>query len=185
MADSGYNKLEVLGAVLIVLSLLLLLCSCKKDKDSSCGCDDKTGGAEGMLAGGYMYGSPRWTDGFTVSDHMPGLKFKKNLNEVENYVVNRHPVPVTQQLNVTQDTRWQSESFVSGRADDDQYTSGYDSPEWDDRIIRMKKQELIGDAVVTPMLKADHANQYNSASTGSMQLMHSEGGSYAPRHVTI
>ena len=181
MLHTEEEQIKMLSYTLIVLSLLLLHCWNNKKK------------SEGLISSGYMHGSPRYTDGFVSNNHVKGLVFgnqqtkKKsetlNMNELETYVVNRHPADVEKFNPHISGLRWESESFVTGFSDKEQFsTGGFD----DDNIMQLRNQELLGDDILTP-LKPDPSSACDDIpSTSSMQLLNTDATShYTPRNITI
>lgn len=168
------QKLQWLGGALIVLSLILLYCwSSKKNK------------YEGYvpLRGGYLHGARRMTDGFspsTINTHLPDLNLQKNrnLNDMENYVVNRHTLDTERKNSNVMGMRWNSEAFVSGRADEDQFSSGYDDPNYQDKILTRRAEELVGSDIMTPMKPNVSRLCGEVAPMSSMQILHVDSKSH-------
>jgi len=169
------EKVQWLSGTLIVLSLVLLYCWNSK-KESYV-----------PVKGGYMYGYPRQTDGFSakrMNAEFPHLHLNKNLNDLENYVVNRHPASKERMHSDVSGMKWQSHAFVSGRADEDQYGSGYDEEGARDRILTRRAEELVGYDILTPT-KPDLSACNEPLTTGAMQILNADNTPHFSRTVTV
>ena len=155
MFETEKGKREVLSYTLLALSLVLYFCWKNKKKYES-------------MKSGYMYGAPRQTDGFRSKSLMSSLDFgkanrkvkNKNLNEMEAYVINRHPVKESFKDNDFSALKWATESFTAD--------SG----------------ETLGEDILTPLKTETETNV--DITTSGMQLTRSDNTShYVPRSVTI
>lgn len=178
------EKLQILGGVLIILSLALLYCWC-------------TNGPEGMSneLGPAMYGSFKNSDGFDVPrtltrrqiyDNLPGVQFSapiRSLNGMTNHSTRPLVLPNALQNKVNHtDARWLTDGFISSPIVDRNAVSYKAQASMNDSVGIHGESAMInpgslsgqsmtiGDAIPTPVPMKMIADNMRDLSTTSVQM---------------
>jgi len=180
------ENLQLLGGVLIVLSLALLFCWYSKGSSNERGYYD---GFSSQL-GPAMYGSWRNSDGFDVVrtlsreqiyDNMPDINFSKpitTLNGMTNPVRNMAmPVGLQDKVNHSS-ARWNVDGFIATPAIDRNAVShrANQSARGSDLIVR--------DAVQTPLPVQTSADNMRDTSVTSVQMKLVRADPYSPAYAS-
>lgn len=178
------DKLQVLGGVLIILSLALLYCWSMKEPE----------GMSNQL-GPSMYGSFKNSDGFDVPrtvtrkqlyDNVPGVNFSApitSLNGMTNHSTRPLVLPNALQNKVSHtDARWLTDGFISSPVVDRNAVSHLAQASMNDTVGVHGESAMInrgsyggpsmtiGDAVTTPVPQKMIADNMRDLSTTSVQM---------------
>ena len=182
------NAFEVYAALTVTIVIILLLvfvrrCSSPKGRRRRVTWANplKRGpfGYGGYDRGGFEYGCEYIDVAPTFDPNYGPLKRVANesLNDHETFYV-RGSTPSERELSANiASLRWKSESYVSGRADFNQYESGYNNSGGDDLIFARRSIELNPVEIMTPARP-----KHNSlpAATSKMQLTRTVAGRSVP-----
>jgi hypothetical protein len=115
-----------------------------------------------------LHGEMRWTDGFRVSDHLPGLHLAdKGLNDLENYVVRTHPESNKDLQGDQVLSRW---AAMDDGVPDSSVKVGYSAHDTTSGMEGMHMHRgVIKDAVLTPV-KPTHAPSHKPYSSVQLSL---------------
>lgn len=147
-----------LSGGLILLCLLLLWCWYNKQNNTP-------QNYRSRFTNKYNYGYLRPAEGMT-SGRPSDLQFKKpsNMNDRENYVVNRHPLTNSLAAEDSMKARWNVDTFVPGSSIELDGTSGKLEDRDNYARNRRKADERVVDGVESAYRARDNPGQFNSLS---------------------